>query len=42
MLTDTTLRNLTPRPSRYKVPDRDGMYALVSPTGVIRFATITD
>jgi integrase len=37
MLTDTTLRNLKPRPTRYKVSDRDGMYALVSPTGVISF-----
>lgn len=37
MLTDTTLRNLKPRHTRYKVSDRDGMYALVSPTGVISF-----
>jgi hypothetical protein len=31
MLTDTTLRHLKPQPKRYKVVDRDGMYALVTP-----------
>lgn len=37
MLTDTTLRHLKPQSKRYKVADRDGMYALVSPSGVISF-----
>ena len=37
MLTDTTLRHLKPRAKRYKVADRDGMYALVSPSGAISF-----
>ena len=37
MLTDTTLRHLKPQPKRYKVADRDGMYALVSPSGAISF-----
>jgi integrase len=37
MLTDTTLRHLKPQAKRYKVADRDGMYALVSPSGAISF-----
>lgn len=37
MLTDTTLRPLKPQPKRYKVADRDGMYALVSTSGAISF-----
>jgi Arm DNA-binding domain len=37
MLTDLALRNLKPRPTRYKVTDRDGMYVVVYPTGVISF-----
>jgi hypothetical protein len=37
MLTDTTLRHLKPKPKRYKFADRDGMYALVSPSGAISF-----
>jgi len=37
MLTDTALRNLKPRPTPYKVGDRDGMYVLVAPTGLITF-----
>jgi len=37
MLTDPTLRDLKPRTKPYKVTDRDGMYALVSPAGSIAF-----
>lgn len=37
MLTDTTLRHLKRRSKRHKVADRDGMYALVSPSGAISF-----
>jgi hypothetical protein len=37
MLNDTKLRNLKPRPTRYKVKDRDGLYVLVTPTGCISF-----
>jgi integrase len=37
MLTDTTLRNLKPKPEMYRVSDRDGMYATVAPTGLITF-----
>jgi len=37
MLTDTTLRHLRPQSKRYKVTDRDGMYALISPSGAISF-----
>lgn len=37
MLTDTTLRHLKPKPKRYKFADRDGMYALVSPSRAISF-----
>jgi integrase len=37
MLTDTALKNLKPRERLYKVSDRDGMYATVSPVGTITF-----
>ena len=37
MLTDTKLRNLKPQAKIYKVPDRDGLYAAVSPAGGISF-----
>ena len=36
-LTDKELKNLKPRAKLYKVTDRDGMYAAVTPTGVISF-----
>lgn len=37
MLTDAVLRNLKPRIKPYKITDRDGMYALVSPAGSVTF-----
>lgn len=37
MLTDLALRSLKPRVALYKVADRDGMYAAVSPSGAISF-----
>jgi integrase len=37
MLTNLALRNLKPRVALYKVADRDGMYAAVSPSGAISF-----
>lgn len=37
MLTDTALKNLKPRERLYKVSDRDGMYATVSPVGLVTF-----
>lgn len=37
MLTDTALKNLKPRDRLYKVSDRDGMYATVSPAGLVTF-----
>jgi len=37
MLTDTALRALKPRPKPYKITDRDGMYAHVTPSGSISF-----
>jgi integrase len=37
VLTDLALRNLKPRATLYKVADRDGMYAVVSPKGTISF-----
>ena len=37
MLADVALKNLKPRPKPYKVTDRDGMYAHVSPSGTISF-----
>lgn len=35
MLTDTALKNLKGKEKIYKVTDRDGMYAVVKPTGTI-------
>lgn len=37
MLTDTALRSLRPKEKLYKVADRDGMYAVVQPSGSIVF-----
>lgn len=37
MLTDTKLRNLKPKDKLYKVIDRDGLYAAVSPAGTVSF-----
>jgi len=37
LLTDTALKNLKPRERLYKVSDRDGMYATVSPVGLVTF-----
>lgn len=37
MLTDTALKNLKPKEAMYKVVDRDGMYATVSPAGTVTF-----
>ncbi len=37
MLTDAKLKNLKPATKAYKVPDRDGLYATVLPTGTISF-----
>ncbi|MDX8527743.1 tyrosine-type recombinase/integrase [Mesorhizobium sp. MSK_1335] len=37
MLTDIALKKLKPKEKKYKVSDRDGMYAMVSPTGQIAF-----
>lgn len=37
MLTDTKLRNLKPQDRLYKVNDRDGLYAAVTPAGSISF-----
>ena len=37
MLTDVALKNLRAREKPYKVTDRDGMYAHVSPGGPISF-----
>ena len=36
-LTDKALKNLKPRAKLYKVTDRDGMHAAVTPTGVTSF-----
>ncbi|GBQ30541.1 tyrosine-type recombinase/integrase [Gluconacetobacter aggeris] len=36
-LTDKELKNLKPRTRLYKVADRDGMFAAVTPTGIISF-----
>lgn len=35
MLTDTALKHLKPKDKAYKVTDRDGMYAVVKPSGAI-------
>lgn len=37
MLTDRELKALKPREKTYKVADRDGMYATVSPAGTVAF-----
>lgn len=37
MLTDTALKRLKPREKDYKVSDRDGMYSVVKPSGLIVF-----
>lgn len=37
MLTDTALKHLKPKPKKYKVTDRDGMYVLVIPSGAKTF-----
>ena len=37
MLTDSALKGLKPKDKLYKVADRDGMYALVQPSGKIVF-----
>ena len=37
MLTDTKLRNLKPKEKLYKVNDRDGLYAAVTPAGTVSF-----
>jgi hypothetical protein len=37
MLTDTALKHLKSRDKAYKVTDRDGMYAVVKPSGTIVF-----
>ncbi|MES2260078.1 MAG: tyrosine-type recombinase/integrase [Pseudomonadota bacterium] len=37
MLTDTKLRNLKPRDKTYKLPDRDGLYVAVLPSGNISY-----
>jgi len=36
-LTNTALKNLKPKEKAYKVPDRDGMYVIVSSSGRITF-----
>lgn len=35
MLTDTRLRHLKPKEKLYKVNDRDGLYAAVTPAGTM-------
>lgn len=37
MLTDTGIKHLKPKAKMYKLSDRDGMYALVMPSGIITF-----
>ena len=37
MLTDVALKSLKPKDKPYKVTDRDGMYVLVTPSGVLSF-----
>ncbi|RPH28321.1 site-specific integrase [Buttiauxella warmboldiae] len=37
MLTDIQLRKLKPQEKTYKIPDRDGLYVAVSPTGTLSF-----
>jgi len=36
-LSDMKLKNLKPQEKAYKVPDRDGMYVVVSPKGTVTF-----
>ncbi len=36
-LSDMKLKNLNPQEKAYKVPDRDGMYVVVSPKGTVTF-----
>src|SRR5665213_2095842 len=37
MLTDAALKHLKPKEKLYKVTDRDGMYVLVRPSGILTF-----
>lgn len=37
MLTDTKLRTLKPTGKLYKMPDRDGLYVAITPTGTVSF-----
>lgn len=37
MLTETKLRALKPKDKLYKVPDRDGLYVAVTPSGAVSF-----
>jgi integrase len=37
MLTDTALKRLKPKENDYKISDRDGMYAVVKPSGAVIF-----
>lgn len=37
MLTDTKLRSIKPQETPYKLPDRDGLYVYVLPSGTITF-----
>src|SRR6202795_4888694 len=37
MLTDAALKHLKPKEKIYKVTDRDGMYVLVKPSGILTF-----
>lgn len=37
MLTDTKIRNLKPTGKLYKLPDRDGLYVAVTPSGAVSF-----
>lgn len=39
MLTDLALKRLKPQEKTYKIPDRDGMYAAVSPAGQTALGT---
>ena len=42
MLTDLTLKNLKSKDKLFKVADRDGMYAAVTPAGHITFRPVVD
>lgn len=37
MLTDAALKHLKPKDKLYKITDRDGMYVLVRPSGILTF-----